>query len=64
MSDIRHRKNRHNTTLANHIWNLNDEGKDFDLEWNLNHLTHHPKMQGLPKGKEEHFVQQDRKLFK
>ena len=34
-SDIRHRKNRHNSTLANHIWDLKDEGKDFDLDWSL-----------------------------
>jgi hypothetical protein len=34
-SDIRHQKNRHNTTLADLIWNLNDGGKDYELEWNL-----------------------------
>ena len=31
-SDIRHRKKRHSSTLANHIRDLKDKGLDFDLE--------------------------------
>ena len=34
-SDIKLRKNRHKSTLADHIWTLKDEGKDYNLEWNL-----------------------------
>ena len=33
--DIRHQKGRHNTCLANHIWNLKDEGENYDIEWQL-----------------------------
>ena len=34
-SDIKLRKNRNKSTLADHIWTLKDEGKDYNLEWNL-----------------------------
>ena len=34
-SDIKLRKNRHKSTLADHIWTLKDEGKDYNLKWNL-----------------------------
>ena len=34
-SDIRHEKNRHNTSLADHVWKLKKEGKDYNIEWRL-----------------------------
>ena len=34
-SDFRHEKNRHNTTLANHIWNLKNAGTDYQVKWSL-----------------------------
>ena len=34
-SDINLRKNRHKSALAGHIWTLKDEGKNYDLAWNL-----------------------------
>ena len=34
-SDIRHQKNRHNTCLADHVWNLKEEGKQYNIEWKL-----------------------------
>ena len=34
-SDFRHEKNRHNTTLANHIWNLKNAGTDHQVKWSL-----------------------------
>jgi hypothetical protein len=29
------RKNRHKSSFANHIWNLNDDVKPYDIHWNL-----------------------------
>ena len=34
-SDLRNSKNRHNSTLASHVWQLKDEGKQFTIDWRL-----------------------------
>ena len=34
-SDINLRKNRHKSSLANHIWNLKDDNKPSDIHWDL-----------------------------
>ena len=34
-SDARHIANRHNTTLANHIWNLKETNQVFTKEWKI-----------------------------
>ena len=34
-ADMRHKKNRHNTTLADYVWDLKEEGKDFNVKWSI-----------------------------
>ena len=34
-SDINLRKNRHKSSLADHIWNLKDDNKPYDIHWDL-----------------------------
>ena len=34
-SDIRHRKDRHKTCLANPIWDMKDEGRNYEIQWDL-----------------------------
>ena len=34
-SDIRNVGGRSNTCLADHVWKLKDEGRNYEIQWNL-----------------------------
>ena len=34
-SDMEHQKNRTNTTLAGHVWDLKDKNLDYQIKWEI-----------------------------